>query len=265
MKHRFLRFALACLAALTAACGLVRAGELTGLQIVQRMDSLGSVKDLTAQLDMKTAQKSGTKNFYKMSMVVKGTPDGGRKMLIRMLGPATIKGTAILSISRPGVADETWLYLPALGKPRRIAASERGGSFMGSDFSYEDMGLINASDFTYNLVRTEKVDGEDMYVVDSIPVSESAKSSSGYASKTWWVRKDTFTRARAECRNSSGKVIKVLRSWKVFELVPGSYFTSFMEMTNVKSGSATLLTFSEMKANTGVSDALFSVEQLGKK
>lgn len=264
MKRVLMLLALAVMTGFTAVSGSVRAAGLTGSDIIARMDSLGAMADLSAHLDMKTTQKSGTKNFYKMSMVMKATPDGGRKMLIRMLGPATIRGTTILSISRPGAPDETWLYLPAIGKPRRISAGERGGSFMGSDFSYEDMGLLKTEDYRYTLVRTEVVDGEEVYVVDSVPASESTKSTTGYASKTWWVRKDTFTRARAESKSASGKVVKVLRSWNLVQLAPNAWFTTFMEMQNLRSGSSTLLTFSEMKANTGIPDTLFSVEQLGK-
>lgn len=241
------------------------AGDLTGADIIGRMDSLGSVADLTAQMEMRTIRQSETRNYYKMSLVMKGTSDGGRKMLIRVLAPATIKGTAVLSISRPGVPDETWLYLPALGKPKRISAGERGGSFMGSDFSYEDMGLMRTNDYRYTLTGTEEVDGEEMYVVESVPVSENAKASAGYARKIWWVRKDTFTRARSETRSSSGKTLKVMRSWNVIQLASNSWFTKNMETTSVQSGSSTQLTFLEMKTNTGVSDALFSVDQMGKK
>lgn len=265
MKRVLAALALIVVLGMGAVLSPAWADDLTGADIIGRMDSLGTVADLAAQMEMRTLQKSGTKNYYKMSLVMKGTPDGGRKMLIRVLAPATIKGTAVLSVSRPGVPDETWLYLPALGKPKRITAGDRGGSFMGSDFTYEDMGLLKTNDYRYTLTGAETVDGEGMYVIESVPVSESAKAAAGYARKIWWVRKDTFTRARTETRSSSGKTLKVMRSWDVVELASGAWFTRSMETKNLQSGSATTLTFLEMKANTGVPDSLFSVEALGKK
>ena len=75
-------------------------------------------------------------------------PDGDR-LLIRFNYPNDIRGTGFLVWEHPSSDDERFLYLPSLGRVRRIAGSETQESFVGSDFTYEDIGGREFDDYTY--------------------------------------------------------------------------------------------------------------------
>ena len=75
-------------------------------------------------------------------------PDGDR-LLIRFTYPNDIRGTSFLVWEHPKADDERFLYLPSLGRVRRIAGAETQESFVGSDFTYEDIGGRELDEYTY--------------------------------------------------------------------------------------------------------------------
>ncbi len=253
-----------------AVCGLATAvgvaagaADLSGRDIIEHLDEMGTVQDLTADLEMRLVGRDGQR-VRQLTLVTKRGSDGSHKMLIRFRLPADVRGTGFLSISRPGGADESWLFLPALGKPRRIAAEERGSGFMGSDFTYADIGLIEIDDYRHTLLRTERYEGDECFVVESLPVSEEIRRADGFAKKTWWIRQETYTVAKAEFADKFGKILKTLRGTEVVFLGASAWLAARMEMKNLESGTRTVITFSNMKVNTGVADDYFSIRQLTK-
>ena len=82
-------------------------------------------------------------------------PDGDRR-LIRFSYPNDIRGTGFLVWEHPSAEDERFLFLPSLGRVRRIAGSETQDSFVGSDFTYEDIGGREFEEY----VRLRGPDGE---------------------------------------------------------------------------------------------------------
>ena len=254
-----------------AVCGLALAfviaagaANLTGRDVIERLDEMGSVQDLSADLEMRLINKDGQERVRQLTLVTKRGGDGSRKMLMRFRLPADVKGTGFLSFSRPGSEDESWLFLPALGKPRRIASEERGSSFMGSDFTYADIGLIKIDDHRHTLLRTEQCEGEECFVVESLPISEEVRRADGFARKTWWIRTESYTVSRAEFTDKTGKLLKALRGTDVVALGSGAWLASRMEMKNLESGTRTVITFKNIKVNTGVADDYFSTRQLTK-
>jgi len=247
-----------------ALCFVAGAANLSGRDVIKRLDEMGSVQDLTADLEMRLIGQDGQERVRQLTLVTKRGGDGSRKMLMRFRLPADVKGTGFLSLSRPGSADESWLFLPALGKPRRIAGAERGSSFMGSDFTYADIGLIKIDDYRHTFVRTDQLEGEEVYVVESQPVSEEIRRADGFTRKTWWIRQETYTVAKAEFADNTGRLLKFLRGTDVVALGSGAWLAARMEMKNMESGTRTVITFKNIKVNTGVADDYFSTRQLTK-
>ena len=249
---------------LSLVCGIAvsAAPELSADEILNRMDRMEGITDMTCQLRMTGTSKSGQTQVRNMTMYTKGKADGSQFFFVKVDLPALIKGTSLLSITRAGQADETWLYLPALGKPKRITASERGGSFMGSDFSYQDMGTVRSEDYQSRLLRTEKLGGEEVYVVESVPRTEEIRKASGFSKQIWWIRTSNFTRAKAEFYDQAKKVAKVQLASKPVEVKAGAWFNSMMEMSNKGLGSKTEVEFSNVRVNTGVKDEFFAVENM---
>lgn len=247
---------------IVALCLAAGAANPSGRDVIARLEEMGSVRDLAAELEMRLVNKNGQERLRQLTLTTKRGGDGSRKMLIRFHLPADVKGTGFLSTSKPGGADESWLFLPALGKPRRIAGEERGSSFMGSDFTYADIGIIEIDDYRHTLLRTEPCEGEECFVVESLPVSDEVRRADGFAKKTWWIRQKTYTVAKAEFADKNGKILKVLRGTEVVPLAGDAWLAARMEMENLERGTRTIITFKNIKVNTGVADDYFSIRQL---
>src|SRR3954449_3980963 len=132
--------------------------SLTAEQIARRVQDRDTGRDSRAEMRMKLFDRHGRVRERAMTIVtLRGrvnpgapatAPDGDR-LLIRFTYPNDIRGTGFLVWEHPKGDDERFLYLPSLGRVRRIAGSESQESFVGSDFSYEDIGGREFDDYTY--------------------------------------------------------------------------------------------------------------------
>ncbi|WP_188150067.1 outer membrane lipoprotein-sorting protein [Teredinibacter waterburyi] len=160
------------------------------------------------------------------------------KALIVFRSPADVEGTSYLSYewSDPAIADDSWLYLPALQKVKRVASSEESGAFMGSDFSYADINGTDYEDYRYKIEAvSELVDGVDCWVISSIPVSEDVIDKTGYISSKSWVRKDNFVVVKAIIDVKKGKQTKYFSATDI-EKIDGVWTAKTLQMVTVRRG-----------------------------
>src|SRR3982751_5505985 len=133
---------------------------LTADEIARRVQDRDTGRDSRAEMRMKLFDRHGRVRERAMTIVTlrghdhpgvaPSAPDGDR-LLIRFTYPNDIRGTSFLVWEHPKSDDERFLYLPSLGRVRRIAGTETQESFVGSDFSYEDIGGREFDDYTYTL------------------------------------------------------------------------------------------------------------------
>ena len=174
--------------------------------------------------------------------------------------PADVKGTGFLSFEYDDSSkeDDRWLYLPAMRKVRRISGSSKNDYFMGSDFTYDDMGDKDLDDYKYKLIKEEKCKGGMCWVVESIPVK---RKDLNYSRVVSWVRKDALRTVKAEFYDWDKRLLKVL-TLKVLKKHQGFWTAFLMEMENVQNKHRTVLELKERKYDTDVSDSLFRVSTL---
>lgn len=99
-----------------------------------------------------------------------------RKSIMFFQYPGDVKGTGFLTwdYDELNKDDDKWLYLPAIKKTRRISGSSaKQDYFMGSDFTYDDMGAA-----TWTRIRTrswaeETVDGQKCWKLESLPKDQA--------------------------------------------------------------------------------------------
>jgi len=143
--------------------------------------------------------------------------------------PKEVKGSGFLTWDKVGFKpDDQWLYLPALRKVKRIRSKEKGRSFMGTDFSYEDLSGrdINADD--YQLIGEEVIHGSDCYKIKANPKEKDAQ----YSTRILWVDKQNFLLKRVEFFNNKGISYKLLNIPD--HVKNGEYWTaSMMIMKNL--------------------------------
>ena len=110
--------------------------------------------------------------------------------------PAEVRNTGLLTwdYEKDGATDDQWLYLPRMRKLQRIAAADKSGSFMGSDFSYNDMTSPAVEDFTYRVLKQSvSASGEDCWLIESKPRTAKVRDETGYARSMIWISKAKLT------------------------------------------------------------------------
>jgi hypothetical protein len=134
--------------------GFSASAQLTGREIVNKAYNLPSGDDQTSQLTMTLVNKSGQTRVRKIQQFTKdfGTVE---KSIMFFLSPADVKNTSFMnwSYDDENKADDQWIYLPALKKVKRISSDSKSDYFMGSDFTYDDLGDRKLDADTHKLLH----------------------------------------------------------------------------------------------------------------
>jgi predicted RND superfamily exporter protein len=242
------------------------AQDMSGKRIIERNDAMRAVDDEQVEFQMQLINKRGQKLERRVSWILKNDAQRNQRALLRFIAPADVRGTALLSIEHPDREDDQWLYLPALRKSRRISAASMSDSFVGSDFSYEDLGAEEIDQYDYRLVRRDNLEGVGVYVVEATPNNEQRKRESGYSRREIFVREDTFSIVRIDYFDRQQELLKVFRA-KDIRQVPATstWRAQTIEMKNQKSGHTTVIAYGPFVVNAVVSDDTFSIRELERE
>lgn len=245
---------------------LLLAGEqLTGKQIMERQRDSHQSKDEEFKQDMLLIDRNGNTSKREVVNYYLKAADGLTKTMISFLSPADVRGTGLLTWEQKSREDDQWLYLPASGKERRIAASGKKNKFMGTDFAYEDLRPENLETHTYNLVGSEAVGGKDCYVVEALPSTDQEKAESGYAKRKFWIRKDLFFTIKKEFYNKQGQLEKISVDEDLENISASMWRAKKVTMEDIKAKHKTVLATTERKIDKGISDSKFTLRELMKK
>jgi len=207
-----------------------------------------------ADLTMVLTNKKGKTRSSTIRSISK---DESKKQIIWFLAPADDKGVSFLKIEHYGEDDEMRLWLPAFNKVRRISSKQKADSFMGSDMSYEDMTSRELDEYTYNLKGSEKIDGMDYFILESVPDPEL---DSEYSKHISWVSKTDYLVMKEESYDRSDRILKI-KLIKYMKL-KGYDVPQDMYVENVQKHHNTRLTFNNLELDTNVKDNLFQEKNL---
>lgn len=265
-----MRWTLVGLAALIAVTGfvlprLVRAQD-SSEGIMQRSLAATKVKDSIGKATFTLVNKDGDQRVRRTTGYTKLEPNGiDNKRTVRFLSPADINGTATLLIEHAGRDDDLWIYLPALKKVRRLSASNKKDSFVGTEFSYGDVIGHRPEEWNHVLLREEPLDGEACYLIESVPKNETVKSNSGYSKRISWIRKDNFVAARVDYWDLGGELLKRITASDIRPVGKSAKWQPMRsEAVNLQTGYKTIISFEEFKADQGVGDDYFTPRYLEK-
>ncbi|MBA3295705.1 MAG: outer membrane lipoprotein-sorting protein, partial [Acidobacteria bacterium] len=190
-------------------------------------------------------------------------PDGDR-LLIRFTYPNDIRGTAFLVWEHPASEDERFLYLPSLGRVRRIAGTETQESFVGSDFTYEYMSGREFDEYTYALVD-ENASWTPLSGGATRPAwrleSRRKDASAQFPRVVSLVLKDSFVVVQADIYNRRNEKQKVYTVGRL-EQIEGIWTAMAAGMANAFEKSRTELVIEKMDYNAGVKEADFARREL---
>lgn len=191
--------------------------------------------------------------------------DGVRnRRVTRFSAPADIAGTAVLTVENEGKNDDIWVYLPALKKVRRLTASARRESFVGTDFSYGDVLGHPVAEWTHRWLRRETVGGADCDVVESRPRDPGVTVATGYGRRVSWLRKGDQVPVKTEYYDGAGKLMKIYEASDIKLVDPArrSFQPMRQVMRNMVTGHRTVIEYSNFRTNVKVSDADFQPRAL---
>ncbi len=227
--------------------------SLTGEQIIEKVYNRPTGDDQTSDLAMTLINKSGAQRVREIKQFTKDLGDV-EKSIMFFLSPADVKNTSFMSWTYDSdQSDDQWIYLPALKKTKRISSDSKSDYFMGSDFTYDDLGDRNLEDDTHKLLREESLDGIDYYVVESVPVDEDYM----YSKTVVWVNKTSFIGLKKEFYDEDEDLLKIL-SIKDIEKLSGIWVITNSEMKNVQKNHKTTIELKNIQINTGMSESKFS-------
>lgn len=227
--------------ALTVVNGVgAETAEEKGLAIaIEAQERDEGYGNYTADQSMVLRNRHGQESTRELSIRVLETADDGDKSLIVFNRPRDVKGTALLTHSHKVDDDDQWLYLPALKRVKRISSSSKSGSFMGSEFAYEDMTSQEVEKYEYKYLRDEPCGELSCFVVERYPVDED----SGYVRQVSWIDQDEYRVWRVDYYDRKDTLLKTLTVSDYQQFLDRFWRAGEMFMENHQTGKSTVLTW----------------------
>lgn len=215
--------------------------------------------DGLSEVDMSIVNKKGKERVRKFTMFRLDLADGGdQKYYTYFHEPSDVRRMTFMVHKSADGQDQRWLYVPAVDLVKQISADDENSSFVGSDFTYEDVsGRLWTKD-THKLLRDDKLEDTPVWVIESIPADEGYQ---GYARKLSFIAQDSYLPLREEYYDEKGELERVFTAEKV-EDSDGIATITVRKMENVQKNRYTTVSFSSIKYNVGISEDVFTQRYL---
>ena len=212
-------------------------------------------KDGRAHVNMTITDSQERTRKRRFIILRRDDKDGGeQKFYVHFSRPADVRNTVFMVWKHIGKNDDRWLYLPALDLVKRIAASDKRTSFVGSHFFYEDVSGRNPEDDTHELTETT----EQFYVLKNTPKNPGEVEFSHYMI---WIDKTHFLPMKAEYYDKNKKQYRRVEALEV-KTIQGHPTVTKAKVTDLKSGGHTVSVFSKIKYDLGIKDSIFTERYL---
>lgn len=245
---------------LLLSCMVIFSGiatALTGQEILEKMDQSFQAKSSKIEMNMVIYNEDGHERQRSLEILSKGD-----NVLLKFLTPSDVKGTALLLLQEKDETD-MWLYLPALGSVRKVASHMQNGSFMGTDFTYQDFNMFGGEKYQENYQSTHVdsvvYDGVDCYLLETFPAAEDRS----YSLIRIWVNKADFTAVKLEFFDQRGNPLKVMLNSQIKD-IKGHLIPTRIEMQNLQRKSRTVLELVEVQYDQEIPDQVFTTRYLEK-
>ncbi len=241
------------------------ADEPRAREIMQKVDQRDEGDNQTSDLQMILIDKRGNRRVRELRSFRKDKGEDSYTLMF-FISPADVKDTGFLTYDYedPDRDDDQWLYLPALKKTKRIAASNKSGSFMGSDFSYADMTDRPLEKYDYTLLKEIEIDGYAVWVIQAVPTQTDEIDETGYTKSIQFIRQDNYVAIRAKIWLKKGQRNKYMEV-KELEMIDGIWVPTLITMTTKKGNRTlhkTILRTSNVKFDEPLDFDFFSVRGL---
>ncbi len=229
--------------------------EEAGLRIAvearQREKGFGN---FTATVTMTLRNKKGRESQRELRLKIIEVADSGDRTLMVFDNPKDVRGTAFLVHAHKDQQDQQWLYLPALKRVKRINAANQSGSFLGSEFAYEDLATVEVEKFSHRYLGDETCGANTCYAVERIPVSKS----SGYSRQVVWFDQEQLRAMQVDYFDRRDKHLKTM-TLEDYELHLERFWrASRVTMKNHLTGKSTFMLWSGYDFGTDLKPSDFT-------
>ena len=227
--------------------------EMTARELVQKMnDNQLLTTDSSFNLLQLTSCKYGTHNgklkcvekprikLLESAQINLGADNKDSQSITIILEPASEKGIGMLTYTYDASDqdNETWLYLSALGKVKRIASGRddedtEPTSVFGSEISTEDQETGKLDHYTYKILQRGNYKNRPVAVIESLPTVEGAKHTR-YGKLRTWVDRERFISLKIQMFDKHGNAIKHVSAAKV-EQINGIWLARSVTFKNLVS------------------------------
>jgi len=228
--------------------------------IVKKARNLtAAAKTVMTHSRMVITAKDGKTTEREIVQYAKDDANGLARTVIEFRSPKSVKGTRFLTMDNDKGKSDQWIFLPGLGKVRRIAASEGSGNFMGTDFSYDDMSMMDrdTSLDDHAILGGETLNGADCWKIQSTPKTADYQ----YAKTVLWIDKANSRIYKAELYDKRGAVVKILEI-SGYKDVQGYDTATQTKVSTVAAGTSTTIYILEVKYDETIPEAVFTTTYL---
>ena len=191
-----------------------------------------------------------TRNLSGVSKLGAGGAENSRRM--RFDSPTDMRGVSTLTVERSAGADDLWIFLPSLGRVRRLVSSNRRDAWVGSAFSFGDILGHKVDDWNHTVEGAEAVDGIACVRVASSPVQPQVARDTGYSKRISWLRNSDKLLVRSDFYDLTGKRFKQLNQSDFRQVERGRAQPFRVLMARTDGTTASLLQFDTFRVDEGV-------------
>ncbi len=215
------------------------------------------------RVQMRTFDRVGGERSFDAKIYWKRGEGGLSKLLVRVDDPPDLRGAAYLAIERPETV-EMFTYLPEIKRVRRIHSRSISGSFLGTDFTYEDLVRLQDMAGRSNLERLPDSDvgGRATYVLAAQP---EAAAESSYVRIVAFVDQETCVLLKAEFFGEGGKPIKrLVANGESLTDEGGIWIARTVTMHDLVGGGESQIVVKKIRFDVDIPDREFSHSQLSR-
>ncbi|MBQ3966161.1 MAG: outer membrane lipoprotein-sorting protein [Treponema sp.] len=248
---------------------LLFAGSLafaqTAQEIAKKVHDLPDGKTNSSEATMTLIDKNGKTRIREVASYTmhEGTT---KKSVMVFRTPKDVAGVSYLSFEYPDNPDgsvkdsDSWLYLPAMKKVRRVSGSNKDDDFQGTDFTYDDIGDRSMGKDTFAILGEEEVKGVPCWKLEYTAKDKNAKISR----RILWIGKENYVVHQGEYYDKAGKLKKTLDCEGITQ-INGYWTIQKMTMTNVQSKHSTVYQVKDQQFDIAIDAAYFTVSALERE
>ena len=234
------------------------AEEEKGLEISLEADrrDLG-FGDSVAAIEMILKNANGQTSTRELRLNTLEVPNegDGDKILSIIESPPDVRGTALLTYTHVNEPDDQWLYLPALKRVKRISSANKSGSFLGSEFAYEDLASQEVAKYTHRYLGDESCgEGLQCFVIERVPVYKH----SGYTRQLTWIDHDEYRFWKVDFYDRKNDLLKTLTFSDYQQYLDQYWRALVLDMHNHQTGKSTRLSYTDLRFRAGLTEADFT-------